>query len=180
MAMELLQRFPKQAGWNVAIQAVDLSTRALAKARAGIWPIEKAAGVGPRYLKRFMLRGTGSSRGMMKASRELRSVIHFSQLNLNDPAHLIQGRFDLILCRNTMIYFEPKSRLRTVHWLLDRLSPDGLLLLGHSENLHNATDRVRSVIPTVYRLAAPGSRWKSGLGQSLPAQVSSPRRVLLK
>ncbi len=180
LAMELLNCFPKQEGWDVAIQSVDLSTRALAKAQAGIWPIEKAAEVVPRYLKRFMLKGTGSSQGKMKATRELRSVIHFSQLNLSAPAHLIPGRFDLILCRNTMIYFEPKTRRHTVDWLLDLLSPDGLLLLGHSENLHNVTDRVRSVIPTVYQLAAPGSRRRSGLGQSLPAQVSSPRRVLLK
>lgn len=168
LAMELLQRFPKRAGWNIAIHAVDLSTRALAKARAGIWPIEKAAGVGQRYLKRFMLRGTGSALGTMKASSELRSIIHFSQLNLNNPADLIQGRFDLILCRNTMIYFEPESRLRTVHWLLDRLSPDGLLLLGHSESINSVTDRVRSVIPTVYQMVAPGSRGRTGLGGSLP------------
>ena len=180
LAMELLNCFPKQEGWDVAIQSVDLSTRALAKAQAGIWPIEKAAEVVPRYLKRFMLKGTGSSRGKMKASRELRSVIHFSQLNLNDPADRIRGPFDLILCRNTMIYFEPKTRRRTVDWLLDLLSPDGLLLLGHSENLHNVTDRVRSVIPTVYQLAAPGSRRRSGFGQGLPAQVSTPRSVLLK
>ncbi len=100
----------------------------------------------------------------MKASSELRSVVRFSQLNLNDPAHPIQGRFDLILCRNTMIYFDPESRLRSVHRLLDLLAPDGLLMLGHAESLNDLTDRVRSVIPTVYRLAARGS----------------PRSVLLK
>ncbi len=153
LAMELLECFPKRAGWDVAIQAVDISTRALATARAGVWPIEKAAEVPLHYLKRFMLKGIGNSRGTMKAGSELRSVVRFSQLNLNAPAHPIQGRFDLILCRNTMIYFEPESRLRTVNWLLDLLSPDGLLLLGHAESLHDLTQRVRSVIPTVYRLA---------------------------
>ena len=55
-----------------------------------------------------------------------------------------------------MIYFEPESRLRTVHWLLDLLPPGGLLLLGHAESLHALTDRVRSVIPTVYQLVDPG------------------------
>ncbi|MCH8083104.1 MAG: chemotaxis protein CheR [Myxococcales bacterium] len=156
------------------IVATDCDATMLGRADEGVYAWGSVKELPPQWRERaFEVVG---QRFVLKS--EFRSGVRFELADIREAA--LTGVFDLILCRNTMIYFEPKTRRRTVDWLLDLLSPDGLLLLGHSENLHNVTDRVRSVIPTVYQLAAPGSRRRSGLGQSLPAQVSSPRRVLLK
>ncbi len=62
----------------------------------------------------------------------------------------VAGPFDLIFCRNVLIYFDDASKSRVIERLLARLSPDGHIFLGHSESLSRWTDRVRSVGPTIY------------------------------
>jgi chemotaxis protein methyltransferase CheR len=153
LAMTLIDHFPLHAGWRIEICATDLSRRALRAAREAVWPLAKAKEIPPRYLKRFMLRGTGSRQGKMKAGPEIIGAVRFEQLNLNDAAYPIIGRFDLILCRNVLIYFDPHSRARVIERLLDRLAPAGYLLLGHAESLAGMSHRVRYVVPTVYRRA---------------------------
>jgi chemotaxis protein methyltransferase CheR len=139
------------ASWDIRILATDLSTRVLDIAAAGVWPIEKAAHIPDAYLKAFMLRGGGSQHGKMKAGPEIRSLIRFARLNLHDDAYGVDGPFDLILCRNVLIYFDGVSRRGVIDRLIDHLAPGGSLLIGHAETLHGVTQRVRSVVPTVYR-----------------------------
>jgi len=151
IAMTLLHHFPAAAGWQVEILATDISTRVLARARAGIWPVEKAANIPPHYLKAFMLRGTGTQQGKMKAGPEIQGVIRFEYLNLLEQGALPHAApYDLILCRNVLIYFQPEKKLQVVRGLLSRLTPEGHLFVGHSESLNHLTDCVRSVVPTVY------------------------------
>ena len=161
LAMSLLRAFPPGSGWDIEILATDLSTRVLERAREAVWPIAKAKEIPPLLLKAFMLRGTGSQEGRMKAGPELRSLVRFARLNLNHDAYPALGQFDLLFCRNVLIYFDPATKLRVVGRLLAHLAPDGHLFLGHAESLGGMTDRLRSVIPTVYvhaRTQAPGLR----------------------
>jgi chemotaxis protein methyltransferase CheR len=150
LAMTLREHFPPLAGWEVEILATDLSTRALDSARAAIWPIAKADEIPPKYLKRFMLRGIGAQTGKMKMTPEIRSMVSFERLNLNDDVYPVSGSFDLILCRNVLIYFDGSSRLRVIHRLLNYLAPSGYLFVGHAESINGVTDRVRPIMPTVY------------------------------
>lgn len=150
LAMTLLFHFPSVSGWNVEIFATDLSTRMLERARNAIWPIEKTKEIPPQYLKLFMLRGTRSQAGKIKAGPEIRSVVRFDRLNLNEDSYPFSGPFDLIFCRNVLIYFDTESKKRVLDRLLRSLSPAGHLFIGHAETLTGLGDRVRSVIPTVY------------------------------
>lgn len=150
IAMSLLSHFPLDTGWQIEILATDLSTRVLEKARNAVWPLEKSREIPTPYLKQFMLRGTRSQEGMMRAGPEIRSVIRFHYLNLNADSYPVSGDFDLIFCRNVMIYFNAETRRRTVVKLLNHLNPTGHLLLGHAESLNGVTDQARCVIPTVY------------------------------
>ncbi len=154
LAMTLLAQFPPVTGWEIEILATDLSTRALERARAAIWPLEKAREIPPRYLKSFMLRGTRSQEGKVKAGPEIRSIVRFERLNLNEEVYPVVGLFDLIFCRNVLIYFNAESKARAIHRLLNHLAPTGHLFLGHAESLNGLTDRVQSAIPTVYVHAA--------------------------
>ena len=147
LAMVLLDHFP---GWEIEIIATDISTRVLEVARAGIWPAAKAAEIPSPYLKAFMLKGFADQAGKMKAGPEIRSIIQFFRLNLNEPTYPLPGKFDLIFCRNVLIYFDLRSRERVVRRLARFLSPDGYFFLGHAESLHTMSDCLRTVVPTVY------------------------------
>jgi chemotaxis protein methyltransferase CheR len=153
--MLLLQRLPPDRGWTIEIIATDLSLRVLEEARVGIWPLERRCEIPPGLLKRFMLKGTGGQAGKMKAGPEIRARIRFQPLNLNDETYSVQGHFDLILCRNVLMYFTQRSKSLVVDRLLDRLSSGGSLLLGHAESLFGRSERVRCVMPTIYTLAEP-------------------------
>jgi chemotaxis protein methyltransferase CheR len=154
IAMLLLDHFPQHSGWELEILATDLSTRVLDKAKAAVWPIVKAQEIPEKYLKQYMLRGTSSQHGKMKAGAEIRSLIRFERLNLNDERYSVTGRFDAIFCRNVLIYFDTPSRTRVIERLIDRLAPSGYLFVGHAESLSGITVRARQVMPTIYRLSA--------------------------
>jgi chemotaxis protein methyltransferase CheR len=156
VAMTLLGRFPAGAGWRTEIYATDLSGRALRAARTAVWPLTKANEIPPVYLKRFMLRGTGSQQGNMKAGPEILSAVRFERLNLNDEIFPPIGMFDLILCRNVLIYFDAASRAGVIERLLNHLVPNGYLLVGHAESLAATSERMRYVVPTIYRHVAGG------------------------
>jgi len=158
IAMLLLDHFPLERGWQVDILATDLSTRALSTARAGIWPIAKAQEIPEKYLKRFMLRGTGAQQRNMKAGQEIARLIRFDRLNLNDESYPTTGQFDAIFCRNVLIYFDAHSRAKVIDRLLDRLAPSGYLFVGHAESLSSVTERARHIIPTVYSRTVDDAR----------------------
>jgi len=167
IAMLLLDHFPHENGWELEILATDLSTRILVKAQAAVWPIVKAQEIPEKYLKQFMLRGTGSQDGKLKAGAEIRSLIQFERLNLNDQSYPVTGRFDAIFCRNVLIYFDTPSRTRVIERLIDRLAPAGYLFVGHAESLSGITDRARHVMPTIYRLSADEPRIPATAGREL-------------
>jgi chemotaxis protein methyltransferase CheR len=150
LAMILWKHFPPSAGWEIEILATDISTRVLDRARQGIWPIEKARDIPLEHLKRFMLRGMGKHEGKMKAGAEIRSMIRFERLNLNDDVYPVTSLFDLILCRNVLIYFDPERRARIVDRLLEQLAPAGFFFVGHAERLNGLTNKALSILPTIY------------------------------
>ena len=103
IAMSLLSAFP--SGWELEVLGSDISTKVLDRASAGIWPIEKAKEIPEERLKAFMLKGFGAQEGLMKAGPELHAIMRFARVNLAGerwPA----GPFDLVFCRNVLIYFD--------------------------------------------------------------------------
>jgi chemotaxis protein methyltransferase CheR len=147
-AMVLLDALP---GWEIRVLATDLSTRVLERAQAATWPIEKSGDIPAPYLKRYMLRGTGGQHGKMKAGPELRKVVSFRRMNLNDAlwAMDVEERFDLVFCRNVLMYFEPSRRERVLRRIVSRLPPRGHLFLGDAESL-TGFEGLRMVAPAVH------------------------------
>ena len=152
LAMVLLSGLP---GWRVEILATDLSTSSLDHARGGLWPAEAATEIPEDYLKRFMLKGRGRQARKMKVGREISASVYFQRLNLHDEHYPLSGSFDLIFCRNVLIYFSSESRKQALGRLLGQLAPKGFIFLGHSESL-SGYEGTRSVIPTVYALERAG------------------------
>jgi chemotaxis protein methyltransferase CheR len=160
--MLLLRSFPATAGWHPEVLATDLSTKALTKAQAAVWSGAKAREIPPPLLREFMLRGVRSQEGSIAASPALRAAVTFARVNLNEDRLAVSGPFDLILCRNVLIYFRHDRRRAVVERLLQHLAPGGYLLLGHAESLASMADCVRSVGPIVYARVGGGGTAPAG------------------
>ncbi len=153
LAMVLASHFPAADGWSVEILASDLSTRVLAAARDGVWPVERSNDIPERLRKAYMLRGVRSQEGRMRAHPSLQSMITFRRINLNDADYGIRETFDLLFCRNVLIYFNRDSKKRVIQRLVRHLSGSGLLFLGHSESLATSSFGMEHAGPMVYRRA---------------------------
>lgn len=145
LAMMLLDRFPASSGWDVEIIASDLSTTALDEAQRATWPAAAASDIPVRF-SRFVETSAGS----IHAADEVRSAIRFERLNLNATTYGIGGGFDLIFCRNVLIYFDGECRRRIVARLLHHLAADGYLVLGHAESIAKVGRGMREVSPGIF------------------------------
>src|SRR5258708_1105323 len=125
LAMVLLDRFPAASGWEIEIIATDLSTRALEIARTGIWPTAKVDEIPSSYLKAFMLKGFADQAGKIKAGPEICSIVRFFRMNLNESAYPLMGKFEMVFCRNVLIYFDQRGRERVVLPLATLVCPGG-------------------------------------------------------
>ena len=137
----------------VEIIATDIDTNVLSKAQAGIYPLERVEKLPPETLKRFFLKGSGNNAGYVQVRKELRDLISFSQLNLLDARWPVSGPFDVIFCRNVMIYFDKDTQYKILKRFAPMLETHGLLFAGHSESLHHAADFFKLRGKTVYELA---------------------------
>jgi len=153
LAMSLLWHFPADAGWTVEVLGTDLSRRALEVARKGLWPVEQARHIPERYLKRYMRRGTRSHVGVMRAVPEVAATIRLGRLNLHRDTYPEIGTFDLIFCRNVLIYFDERGRVSVLGRLADHLEPGGHLLLGHADFPGKALGGLDCVRPRIHRRA---------------------------
>lgn len=152
VAMTLLATLGEAAPFEII--ATDLSTRMLARAREALYPRSKAAEIPAAHLSRYMLKGVRTREGLMRPAPEVRERVTFQRLNFNDDEYALEGRFDLILCRNVLIYFNAETKAKVVAKLLRHLADDGILLVGHSESLTGMIPALRPLQPTVYRRSA--------------------------
>ena len=134
------------------ILASDLSTKALARARAGVYRKQTVAGVPKAVLLRHFERGVAREDGLVRVAPSVRRYVAFRRLNLVDLPDLGQ-RFDVIFCRNLLIYFDAAAQQRAIQALERHLAPGGHLFISHSESLNAVTHTVRWVAPGVYRSA---------------------------
>lgn len=137
----------------VTILATDIDTSVLAKAEAGVYPIDRVEKLSEEVIKRFFQKGTGAQAGFVRVRQELRDMITFRQVNLLSPDWPVRGPLDAIFCRNVMIYFDKATQLKILERFAPLLHKEGLLFAGHSESFHNATHLFKLRGKTVYELA---------------------------
>lgn len=155
LAMTVLETLGPQAASRVEIIATDIDTSVLAKAEAGVYGEERIEKMDPRYRKYF-LRGKGSRSGFVRVKPELREMISFRPLNLLAPQWPIEGVFDVLFCRNVLIYFDKETQRRVLERFVTHMTPDALLFVGHSESLLHMGDLFRLRGKTVYERRGAG------------------------
>jgi chemotaxis protein methyltransferase CheR len=151
IGMTLLEAFGGGRGWDIRILASDIDTEVLDRAAAGIYSLQQAAAIPKPLLTRYCLRGTGERAGFVRVRPELRALISFRRINFLDDPWPIRTRFDAIFCRNVIIYFDRPTQQRVLERFLGLLKDDGVLFLGHSENIHGLVSGVDHIGNTIYR-----------------------------
>jgi chemotaxis protein methyltransferase CheR len=132
IAMCLLERWAGINNWDVEIISSDIDTKILAQAQAGLYSARSVQHVPKAYLQKYF-RQTANG---YQLSDDLRSAVEFTRINLMEPADVRPYRnFDVIFCRNLLIYFDDVSRKQAVETFYDALHPGGFICLGHSESM---------------------------------------------
>jgi chemotaxis protein methyltransferase CheR len=143
----------REAGTPAEILATDIDSDVLASAGEGVYPAERTAGLAADRLRRHFLRGTGANEGLVRVRSELRPPVTFARFNLQAPVW--PGlRFDVIFCRNVVIYFDQEAQRRIADRLALALVPGGLLLVGHAESFPASHPAFRSCGRTAYEQQA--------------------------
>jgi chemotaxis protein methyltransferase CheR len=149
IAMICRELMPPGQKWDLKILATDIDSEMVATAQRGIYSLDRLATVPEERLRRHFLKGTGEHAGTAKVHPEVAQLVTFRTLNLMNPWPM-SGQFDVVFCRNVMIYFDQPTRERLVSRFADIIVPDGYLCLGHSESIHGAGP-FRLVGKTIYR-----------------------------
>lgn len=151
IAMTVREEFPPTSGWDIRILASDIDTEVLRRAERGVYDLDRLSGVPDAFKRKYFLRGKGKWDGSARVRPELQELISFRRINFIDPQWPVQARFDVIFCRNVIIYFDRDTQRRLFERLHGYLHEDGYLMVGHSENLHWLGDLFAPVRGTIYR-----------------------------
>ncbi len=142
----------------VRIIATDIDTNVLATGADGVYGLDRLDKLAPERAKRFFMRGKGAQEGLARVRPELRQLITFKQLNLLGDEWPVRGPFDVIFCRNVMIYFDKPTQGKILSRFAPLMKQDGLLFAGHSENFLYVSDAFKLRGKTVYELEQGGAR----------------------
>jgi chemotaxis protein methyltransferase CheR len=149
LAIVLREAFAGLGDWDVRLLATDIDSKVVETAAAGGYAQERLVGTDAARIARWF-RPAGQDAAQRIAGDDLKSLITFKQLNLFD-AWPMKGPFDVIFCRNVVIYFDKDTQRKLFDRLADIQEPGGWLFIGHSENLFNVTKRYKLVGRTAYR-----------------------------
>ena len=153
LAMVLEEFREANPRFSYRILASDLSTQVLDKAKAAVYEEEKAAPIPMSFKKKYLLRSKDPASGLVRIKPELRAKLSFARINFMDERYPIDGLFDVVFCRNVIIYFERAVQELILGRICRYVRPGGWLILGHSETLTGMDLPLRSVAPTIYSRA---------------------------
>ena len=140
----------EDAGRRVRLLASDLSSRAVARASAGVYRADRLADLPRHLVLKYFQKASGLQPGYLQINAHIRQLIEFRRLNLLQPAPP-GPPFDFIFCRNVMIYFDRSAQQRVIETLERRLARGGHLFVSHSEGLNGLRHGLTWVAPAVYR-----------------------------
>jgi chemotaxis protein methyltransferase CheR len=150
IAMTVCESLPLDK-FDVKILASDIDTTVLERATAGVYPAEAVGRIPEALRARYFLRGSSANEGRARAKPILQSLIRFRRLNLIAESWPMQGPFDVIFCRNVLIYFDKETQRRLLQRFTELLRRDGYLMLGHAEAIHGFEKSLRTVGHSTYQ-----------------------------
>jgi len=125
---------------NFKLWASDIDSKVLMTAARGVYRLDSLKGIDSGRLQRFFMRGKGSNEGMVRVKPELQRMIEFLSVNLIRDDWPFREPFDIVFCRNVMIYFDAATQRSVLERIHRVMKPGGLLFVGHSENFNESRD----------------------------------------
>lgn len=146
ISMLLHEALPKINQWDVKILATDISSNILQKAQKAEYDEDQMADVSPTLQQKYFTR-TVANKYVVRDS--VKNLVRFARLNLMGEWKM-KGPFDVIFCRNVMIYFDKQTQGKLVNRFYDLIAPGGHLFIGHSESLNGIAHNYRYIQPAIY------------------------------
>ncbi len=150
LAICLHQFFKGYPGWDVKVLATDLDANVLEQAASGIYTVERVSQFSEEEKRAWFSRGKAENNGLVKVKSFLKEFISLRRINLLHPFPM-KGTFDVIFCRNVIIYFDKTTQVGLFHRFAEKMLPGGYLFIGHSETLFNISNQFVSDGNTIYR-----------------------------
>ncbi|MCB1849767.1 MAG: protein-glutamate O-methyltransferase CheR [Gammaproteobacteria bacterium] len=151
IAMEMLEIRQDNPGFHFQVHATDISVSCLDTARRAIYPHARVEPVPLAVRRRYLLRSRDKTRDLVRMAPEVCEKVRFATFNLLTDSYDFEPRFDMIFCRNVMIYFNHSDRAQIAQRFAHSLQPRGVLFIGHSETLTGQTTFFQQLIPAVYQ-----------------------------
>jgi len=146
-----LQHFPGVRQWDIKILATDLDSNVLEKAKSGVYHQDRIRDLDASLVKKWFIRGTNGNEQNVKIKQEAQDLITFNRLNLME-GWPIKGKFDVVFCRNVVIYFDKQTQKLLFERFAEHIENDGHIFLGHSETMFKVSDRFELIGQTMYKL----------------------------
>lgn len=166
LAMTVREYFGQDSSWDLRILASDIDTNVLATASAGIYPDSRVADIPVTLRHRYFERERTGGEPRWRALPAIRDLLTFRRINLKAREWPINTLFDVIFCRNVMIYFDRDTQSELLTHFADYLRPDGILMVGHSESLHDLTIDFQSLGNTMHRCIRTTNPTEQGPGET--------------
>ena len=150
MGIYLSEYYPAASGWNWQVLASDISTKVLDAARLAVYSNDRLEAVPREWLRKYFDKGVGKWEGRCRVKPSITERVTFKQVNLIERYNHPRP-FEVIFCRNVMIYFDRATQQQLVQQLCRFLVPHGYLITGHSESLNGLSIPLRCLRPSIYQ-----------------------------
>ncbi len=144
---DFLEKYPSI---DFSIYATDISTKMLKVGISAIYPEERTEIIPLNIKRKYLLRSKDKSKKMVRIVPELRNRVKFARLNFMDNSYNVNEKFDIVFCRNVLIYFDRETQEQVINKLSRHLKSGGYFFLGHSESITNIEVPLQQVMPTVF------------------------------
>ena len=132
------------------IFCTDISTDILTKAKLAVYKEERVTNIPLDIKRRYFLRSKDKEKPTVRVVPELRNKLSFRRLNLMDPHYHVPTKYDIIFCRNVLIYFDFETQEKVINKLCEHLKPGGYFFLGHSESAVGKKVPLKLISPTIF------------------------------
>lgn len=141
----------RNPGFDFEIMATDLSTKILDKAITAVYGEDRVSVIPMDLKRKYFLKSKDPSSKTVRVIPELRSKVSFRRLNFMDAQYHVDKEFDIVFCRNVLIYFDRETQQQVINKLSSKLKPNGYFFLGHSESITNMNVPLKQIKPTIFR-----------------------------
>ncbi|MCK4911829.1 MAG: protein-glutamate O-methyltransferase [Thermodesulfovibrionales bacterium] len=155
-----------------SILGTDVSTHVLYMGLDAIYKEKTISDVPEGIKKKYFLRSKDHNKPVVRLTKNIRDLVSFRRLNFMEPAYDIDKDFDIVFCRNVMIYFDRPTQEVVVNRLCRHIRPEGYLIMGHSETLMGIRAPLKQMVSTVYS-RLPGD---VPSGKIAPMRMRRPRK----